>query len=135
MTERDLFSEAADPRPTSASASQESSPKDRGVPAGTGALIVAAIAAGLVTAGIIALRDPVTPARFAVQARVAAPAKPWTDPLAERLAACRTATEDPDGTCQAAWDAHRRRFLGTERRAAAPEATHRPTPSPASGER
>lgn len=134
MTERDLFSEAANPRSASA-ASKEPVPKGRGIPAGTGALIVAAIAAGLVTAGIVALRDPVTPARYAVQAPATAPAKRWADPLAERLAACRTATEDPGGTCQAAWDAHRRRFLGTGRPAAAPVASPHSTPSPATGER
>lgn len=134
MTERDLFSEAADPRPAAA-ASKEPSTKGRGVPAGTGALIVAAIAAGLVTAGIVALRDPVTPARYAVEAPAAAPATRWADPLAERLATCRTATEDPDGACQAAWDSHRRRFLGKDRRAGAHPTSPRPATSPATGER
>ncbi|WP_177175861.1 putative entry exclusion protein TrbK-alt [Sphingopyxis sp. YR583] len=96
-------------------------PKQSRIPSGTGALAIAIAAALLVTGGLIALRDPVPPTHYAVTEQTP-PAKPRRDPLAADLAHCRTATSDEDGVCQAVWDAHRKRFLGSRR--AAPDQPH-----------
>lgn len=46
---------------------------------------------------------------------IEAPASPRSgrDPLAAELARCRTLTM-PDAGCEAAWEAHRRRFFGED---------------------
>lgn len=84
------------------------------LPAGTGAIFVAITGAALVVGGLVALRDPVTPSRYAVGVRT--PTSNGSAPinLSRELARCRTVTEtsaDPD--CHAAWEAHRRRFFGS----------------------
>ena len=145
MTDANLPSGAADrpPLPTPVAPSPAipaGSPADppterRGVPAGIGALVVGGAAALLVTGALIAMRDPVTPARYVAHEPAAAPAAHRHDPLAARLAACRAVTEDVDGRCQAAWDAHRRRFFGKPNGMKAPAPAPPPASPPASGER
>jgi conjugative transfer region protein TrbK len=73
----------------------------------TGKIVVIAILAGMMIAVAIVValvppREP--PAR-------PAPIEHAADPLAGDLERCRTVTM-PDAGCEAAWDAHRRRFLG-----------------------
>lgn len=85
----------------------------RRVPAGSGALALALAGAALVTGAIIAMREPVTPARYAV---TDAPPAPYLSPevLADTLARCRTASaETADAECHAAWEAHRKHFFGS----------------------
>lgn len=55
---------------------------------------------------------------------IEAPASPRSgrDPLAAELARCRTLTM-PDAGCEAAWEAHRRRFFGED---------EQPSPDPVS---
>jgi len=84
------------------------------LPAGIGAIAVAVTSASLVVGGLIALRDPVPPSRYAVGVRSAAGGEAQQAHLSRELARCRTVTEtsaDPD--CHAAWEAHRRRFFGS----------------------
>lgn len=84
------------------------------VPTGTGAVTIGIAAACLVTAGLIALREPVAPSRYVVGVRPQAANGAARINLSRELARCRTVTDasaDPD--CHAAWDAHRRRFFGS----------------------
>lgn len=84
------------------------------LPAGTGAVIVAVTGATLVVGGLVALRDPVVPSRYAVGVRAPAGNDAAPTNLSRELARCRTVTEasaDPDS--HAAWEAHRRRFFGS----------------------
>ena len=93
------------------------------LPAGLGAIAIAVTSASLVVGGLIALRDPVTPSRYAVGARSAGGGDTSQTNLSRELARCRTVTDtqaDPD--CHAAWDAHRRRFFGNR---AAPRSQER----------
>ncbi len=73
----------------------------------TGKIVVIAIIAGLMiaVATVAALMPPREPPVRP------APAGHDADPLAGDLARCRAMTM-PDAGCEAAWDAHRRRFLG-----------------------
>ncbi len=83
------------------------------LPAGTGAIVVAITGAALVVGGLVALRDPVTPSRYAVGIRAPTGNASTPTNLSRELARCRTVTDtsdDPD--CHAAWEAHRRRFFG-----------------------
>lgn len=83
------------------------------IPGGSGALALALAGAALVTGAIIAMREPVTPARYAV---TDAPPAPYVSPeaLADTLARCRTASaETADAECHAAWEANRRHFFGS----------------------
>ena len=85
------------------------------LPAGLGAIAIALTSASLVVGGLIALRDPVTPSRYAVGTRPAGGGDTSQTSLSRELARCRTVTDaqaDPD--CHAAWDAHRRRFFGSK---------------------
>lgn len=85
------------------------------LPAGLGAIAIALTSASLVVGGLIALRDPVTPSRYAVGTRSPAGGDTSQTNLSRDLARCRTVTDaqaDPD--CHAAWDAHRRRFFGSK---------------------
>ena len=70
---------------------------------------VAALAGLMMTVAIVAA---VSPPRASGPSNAAA-ARPERDPLAAELARCRTLTM-PDSGCEAAWDAHRRRFFGEE---------------------
>lgn len=73
----------------------------------TGKIVVIAIVAGLMIAvAIVAALAP--PREPPVRP---APTRREFDPLAGDLERCRTVTM-PDAGCEAAWDAHRRRFLG-----------------------
>lgn len=85
-------------------------------PAGIGAFAIAFASAALVVGGIVALRDPVSPSRYAVGIR-SGPTEPAANAnLARELARCRTVTEtSADADCHAAWEAHRRRFFGSRR--------------------
>ncbi|HEX8420988.1 MAG TPA: putative entry exclusion protein TrbK-alt [Sphingomonas sp.] len=75
----------------------------------TGKIVVVAVLAGLMIAvAIVAAVMPATAPPVHPAAVVHTP-----DPLAEDLARCRTLTM-PDAGCEAAWEAHRRRFLGQE---------------------
>lgn len=88
-------------------------PRRRRIPAGSGALALALAGAVLVTGAIIAMREPVTPARYAV---TDAPPAPYVSPevLADTLARCRTASAETAVTeCHAAWEANRRHFFGS----------------------
>lgn len=73
----------------------------------TGKIVVVAILAGLMIAvAVVAVltpprKPPVRPASI----------ERGADPLAGDLARCRAVTM-PDAGCEAAWNAHRRRFLG-----------------------
>jgi|GEM_PF-1181085 len=83
------------------------------IPDGYGSLALALAGAILVTGAIIAMREPVTPARYAV---TDAPPAPYVSPeaLADTLARCRTASAETAGAeCHAAWEAHRRHFFGS----------------------
>ncbi|HEX8420983.1 MAG TPA: putative entry exclusion protein TrbK-alt [Sphingomonas sp.] len=75
----------------------------------TGKIVVVAILAGLMIA--VAIVAAVMPA--AAPPVRPAPVVRTPDPLADDLARCRTLTM-PDAGCEAAWEAHRRRFLGQE---------------------
>jgi conjugative transfer region protein TrbK len=73
----------------------------------TGKIVVIAILAGLmiavaIVAALMPPREP--PVRPASTAQDA-------NPLADDLERCRTVTM-PDAGCEAAWNVHRRRFLG-----------------------
>jgi len=70
---------------------------------------IAALAGMMMTVAIVAV---VAPPRAAAPSAKAA-ARPERDPLAAELARCRALTM-PDSGCEAAWDAHRRRFFGEE---------------------
>lgn len=86
------------------------------LPAGIGAFTIAFASAALVVGGIVALRDPVTPSRYAVGIRSSATEPTANANLARELARCRTVTDtsaDPD--CHIVWEAHRRRFFGSRR--------------------
>ena len=83
------------------------------IPGGSGALAVALAGAGLVTGALIAMDEPVTPARYAV---TDAQSTPILSPevLADTLARCRTASAETAGAeCHAAWEAHRKHFFGS----------------------
>lgn len=83
------------------------------LPAGTGAIVVAVTGAALVVGGLVALRDPVTPSRYAVGVRAPTGNSNAQANLSRELARCRTVTEtSTDPVCHAAWEAHRRRFFG-----------------------
>lgn len=70
---------------------------------------VAALAGLMLTVAIVAaVNEPRAPASAG-----AAAARPERDPLAAEIARCRAMTM-PDSGCEAAWDAHRRRFFGNE---------------------
>ncbi|MBD3818143.1 putative entry exclusion protein TrbK-alt [Brevundimonas diminuta] len=73
-----------------------------------------ALAAGVLaaTAVAIAIEDRRKP-----QAARPVPVAPQDDALRDELERCRT-LEPPDAACVAAWNAHRRRFLGQAERAA-----------------
>lgn len=89
-------------------------PARRGrIPGGSGSLALALVGAGLVTGTLIAMREPVTPARYAV---TDPPPAPYASPeaLADTLARCRTASAETAGAeCHAAWEAHRKHFFGS----------------------
>lgn len=88
-------------------------PQRRRIPAGTGAIVIAVASASLVVGGLIALRDPVTPSRYAVGVSAPSSSEAAHANLARELARCRTVTENQaDTDCHAAWEAHRRRFFG-----------------------
>ncbi len=92
------------------------------LPAGTGAIVVAVTGAALVVGGLVALRDPVTPSRYAVGVRERTGNGSTHTNLSHELARCRTVTEtSADPECHAAWETHRRRFFGQSTQAKAQE--------------
>ena len=83
------------------------------IPGGSGALALALAGAALFTGAIIAMREPVTPARYAVTDPPPAPYVSY-EALADTLARCRTASAGTaDTECHAAWEAHRKHFFGS----------------------
>lgn len=78
----------------------------------TGAAKIAGVAALVGLMMTVAIVSAVTEPR-APEATGAAAARSERDPLAAELARCRAMTM-PDSGCEAAWDAHRRRFFGKE---------------------
>lgn len=88
-------------------------PARRGrITGGCSALALGLAGAGLVTGALIAMREPVTPARYAV---TDVPPAPIVSPeaLADTLARCRMASAETAGAeCHAAWEANRRHFFG-----------------------
>jgi conjugative transfer region protein TrbK len=96
-------------------------PKLGRLPAGLGALLVGTLGSALVVGGIVALRDPVTPSRYAVDIR-GKTVERATAGLTRELTRCRTATEaTADAACHAAWETHRRHFFGPSRMSAQEE--------------
>ena len=89
---------------------------------GRRSVVVAAAVAVTGVVALVALRDPAPQAaRYTVGDSDAASVASAADPLRVELARCRTLSATSDDTrCQAAWEAHRRRFMGESRSAILP---------------
>jgi len=97
------------PRPRDASGFAASSATDPRMRRPMKIAAIAALAGLMMAVAVMALLAPrPSPERGDTVAK-----SPAHDPLAAELARCRALTM-PDAGCEAAWDTHRRRFLGNE---------------------